>query len=1142
VWGAGVEQRRFDRGKRASLKRFKFLEEFMHKALTRLLPAMFAVVSLSIAASATTIPAGDYAIAVGYISYDVTGANVAQLDIANLTGPNDSADSSFPVATSVSLSNLSLTVDYAGAGSETFGSSYFTLGSDGLSFNGDQLSTLSGDPTGLGGAIGATLTGHFSTTTFALNYGFVQHNVVSRFSATISDPGGLQDGDLAVIYAAAPVPEPSTWLLMGTGLLGLFGMAGTRKLRRRSGYALGVGCALVLLSTASQAQTAVKLSTDTTPGTGASGGSVSVTGSGFPSGGITPADVNITVAATCGDAGTSATATLVTTVLGSTDKVQFTVPGLSAGTYYISLSGATGTSQAFASSNCAALTIATGVSSTLSIDTSRGTTDWVIKNGSFTLDFNAVNGAIWSIVPTGTQDQLIDFSPGDAVDPHTGLVYDPADGESTIGGTAIPAAWSGPSGIPGLAPQYFNLEPKGFYMDNSGFTAVTGVPTYTLTPSYLDFYTVFAASTTNTTEYEVHFVVTPNDPGIHIYFTLNHPAKQPNGTTTNAAGTIGGQVQWIWRGNVSVFTNFYQKLADLSMVTGVKTPLPSTDDCFSADNGRNTEDTTGRDTIALYPQLGVENAFSPYPDPDSGIPQGFHRHYCVKYDYSSYEYIHDAHGLFGNKYGQWVVFTAGHDTMIDGPTKENLNLTGNILTVEPNSDHYRTGGVGNETLAAGVAATRIYGPFYVRINQIGMATSSDIDGGVIQNSDDMFNDALAAGASFTNFYNNEAVLISKGYVPTTARGSVSVQVTGVAGNPRTAWAVLTQPGVNQELNTMSPQYTIDISSTGSGTFANVVPGTYRLSVFDFGNWGEYRNDSIVVTAGNTTTVPTFAFVPENFGTVVGTIGTPDRSSHEFLHGAYTQNYADGPLGYDDRETYSQWNYWADWANSPVPGAPVYYLTNGPGYTATNNPLKWNYAHWGAFDPGIYGGACPGGGDNTNGYQLTGCTSLGDTLGIPAYVATLTGHAGTAGTTTPTPAWPIHFTLTSNPTTGFVVLSHALASSQAGQTVTLNSQTALTYSGGSAHYSDAVERSGLSGYTEWITYQWPISALNAAGTDNVITIKITGTNSNNSDDAFRLELSPNGANPTVTGWHDYSFVTKVGSASSTTVANDAVPNP
>ena len=98
------------------------------------------------------------------------------------------------------------------------------------------------------------------------------------------------------------------------------------------------------------------------------------------------------------------------------------------------------------------------------------------------------------------------------------------------------------------------------------------------------------------------------------------------------------------------------------------------------------------------------------------------------------------------------------------------------------------------------------------------------------------------------------MLISKGYVPTTARGSVSIQVNGVAGNPRTAWAVLTSPGVNEQLSTAGYEYWADISNTGSATIPNVVPGTYRLSVWDFGHFGELRQDGILVTADNTTTV------------------------------------------------------------------------------------------------------------------------------------------------------------------------------------------------------------------------------------------------------------------------------------------------
>jgi hypothetical protein len=1098
---------------------------------------------LSTAASATDIP-------IGYISYDVTGTNVAEFDIVNFTGANASTfpDTTFPVVTPLSLTDLSLTVDYADGTSMVFGPSYFTLDADGLSFDGEQLSTLSGSPTGLFGADSATLTGLFNTQDVMLNDGTMAQ-VYYEFSANITDPSGLSDGDFAILNATV-TPEPASWILLGTGLLLLIvGRTGRARLKalannRNRGIALGLGFAVLLLTGSTRAEAStVKLNANASPSSGSAGTStVSVTGTGFPPGAISPGSVEVSLAATCGGPGTTTAASTVQNIIGTSDKVGFVIPGsLAAGNYFVSVSGTSESDVSFSSgSSCSALTVLAGASPTLSIDTSNPI-DWVIKNGALTIDYNSTTGAIWSIVPTGTQDQLIDFNPGNAT--VNGTVYDPADGESAIGGTNLPANWNGPSGIPGLAATYADKEPKGFYMDLAGFTSITAVPGYSLTSSYLDWWVAYPASgvaPTNTTEYEEHFVVTPNDPGVHIYFSLNHPAQVMNSSGTlvnNGSGTIGGQVQWIWRGNVNEFTNFYQKLADLSMVNHVITPLPSTDDCFSGDNGRNDQDTTGRDTIDLHPQVGVENAFSPPGDPESQIPQGFHRHFCVKYDFSSYEYIHDAHGLFGDKYGQWVVFTPGHDTLIDGPSKENLSLTGNILTIEPNSDHYRTGGVGTTSIPAGTAGSRIYGPFYLRINHFGMATDSSIDGGVIQTADDMFDDAVAAGTSFTHFYDNEAVLLSKGYVPSTSRGSVAIQVSGVAGAPRTAWAVLSQNGVNQENSTMSNQYTIDVSSTGTGTFSNVVPGTYRLSVWDFGQWGEYRQDNVVVTPGNTTSVPAISFAPENFGTVVGTIGTPDRSAHEFLHGAYTQNYADGPLGYDDREYYGAWNYWADWANTPSPGAPVYYLTDGPGYTATNNPLAWNYAHWGGFNPGLYGGACVASDDTTDAYKYTGCTSLGDTIGIPAYVNTLPGHSGTNGTTTPTPPWQIHFVTPNGASQSFVVLSLALASSQGRETVSLNGNS-LSYSPPSSFNSDAVERSGLSGYTQWVTFQWPISALNAVGADNVITTSVSGVNSNDSDDALRLELSNSGANPGVTGWHDYYYVT----SGTTTPSNDAVDNP
>lgn len=1147
----------------------------MRKGFLLLLPAVLSITLLSKNAYASDFPAFS-PIPVGYISYDATGANVAEFDIVNFTGPNDSSfpDMTFPIATSLSLSSLSLTVDYTGGHSEVFGSSYFTLDSDRLSFNGKQLSTLSGFPTGLFDATSAILTGTFSTQNLTLNDGSSEQ-VFRGFSATISDPSGLSDGDLAIINATA-TPEPATWTMLGMGVLLLIvGRAGIglRLKKCSAGVALGVGCAVLLMPGMARAQATVKLNALTSPSSGTAGTStVNVGGTGFPTGPIPAANVVVTLSGTCGGAGTTAPAATVQNVIGSSDKIGFAIPGsLSAGSYFVSVSGTSASAVSFSSGNCSALQVLPGASPTLSLTPNpSSSSDWIINNGALTIDFNPSGGAIWSVVPTGTTDQLIDFSPGDAS--MNGVVYDPLDGESAIGGTTLPSNWPGTSGIPGLSAQTFNKEPKGFYMDNAGAgTGGTGVGHYLLTDGYLDFWTDYSAASTGNLEYAIHYVVTPNDPGIHIYLAMNHQPGQ-------ASASIG-QIQWIFRNNPFVFTSFYNQFADLSMTKPVITPLPSVDDCFSAINGRNVEDVTGRDTIDLHPDVGtgpgtgVYNGFNQeqpvngvYPNPNAstqgGVPPGFHRNFCVKYDYSGYEYIHPAHGLFGNKYGLWAVFSAGHDGMPFGPQKQNLELTGNILTIEAMSGHYQTGfasisygtgapmwpyftnwtptGTQTQTQAQ-LQTERIFGPFYVRINQFGMKTGNDIDGGVIQTPTDMYNDAIEAGASFADFYNNETELLASGYIPSDARGSVSVQVNNIAGAPRTAWAVLSQPGTNHIFGNTTPDYTVDISANGTGTFNNVVPGQYRLSVYQFGQFGEYRNDSIVVASNQNTAVPTITFQPETVGTVLGTIGIPDRSSHEFLHGAYTADYGDEPLGFDDREYYGNWNYWLDWEFTASPGAPVYYLTNGPGYSASNNPLAWNYAHWNGYNPALYAGAYSSTDVSSDAYQ----TYPGNPGTIPTYVASLPGHSGTNGATTPLPPWQIHFATPSGGagSNQYVILTAGYAASQGGEKVSLNGTTALVYTPPSKDNSDAIERSGLSGVYQFVVYQWPISALNPAGQDNVITTQYNGggTNSEVSDDALTVSLSPTSAQPSVTGWNDYQFIAAAGAGTNTTV-NDAAPNP
>jgi hypothetical protein len=657
-----------------------------------------------------------------------------------------------------------------------------------------------------------------------------------------------------------------------------------------------------------------------------------------------------------------------------------------------------------------------------------------------------------------------------------------------------------------------NGQPSGFYMDNTGVGAGTTSATYTNAGTYLDWsYTVASNATTNPFTYTEHFVVYPNDPGFHVYFVVNHGA-------TDIAGGLG-QIQYVFRDSLTQFTNTYTVDESLGNPGAQIVPLPQNSEMFSTDPGRAVSDAT----VDLH---GFTD-----------IPAGFTRGVYTKYDYSSYEVLHKAHGLFGSKYGVWTVLPV-HDTQPGGPTKQSLIFTGNLLMMEAWSGHLDNALTYN--FAAGQVGSHVYGPFYIHFNTFGQAYTQA--GNTLSTPADMYADAVQAGQNFVPQYDSEAQLVASGYVPSTARGSVSIQVNGVTGAAKTAWAVLSDPGTNFQVSTVGHEYWADISSSGSATFTGVAPGTYRLSVYVLGQWGELRQDGIVVTANNTTTVPAVTFVAENFagatGSTVFTIGTPDRSSHEFLHGH-------DAAGHDDKEFWGEFNYWADFAATQ--GAVIYNGTSGPNGAATNDPTKWNYSHWGnSFDPGMYAGVYNASDDTTDGYQYagqsyTGLNGYAPESAIPNYVQTLATHSGTNGIGTPLPPWQIHFATPASQTgttaQSYVVLSVAVACAEGSYVVSLNGQQEIWHF---TNASDCGVRSGLSGYTQWFAMQWPASALNAVGADNVITISMSQTQGSE-DDALRLELSNTGAAPATTGWNDYTYIYGGGN-SQFTLNNDALPNP
>ena len=626
-------------------------------------------------------------------------------------------------------------------------------------------------------------------------------------------------------------------------------------------------------------------------------------------------------------------------------------------------------------------------------------------------------------------------------------------------------------------------QPYGLYMDDTGQGTGTVTSGYSQNGNeYIDWWVTTASNATNPFTYTQHFILTANDTGFHIYSTVGHSA-------TDIAGSIG-QWQYVFRINLADFTTTYTNNEGLGNL-GVQTvPQPSIAVSGNSDPGRVVSN-------AVEDLHGLT------------IPAGFTRQFYTKYDYSSYEYLHREHGVYGTNLGAWMVLPyTGTESMVGGPTKQNLIFTNNLLLMEALSNHFALS-LGY-TPPQGVATNRLFGPFYYHFNAF--TTTNTTPGS-------LYSEASAYEPAFNFLYDSDTTLATANYVASNARGTVApIIYNGGSSTPNTAWTVLGDNATNFQYTTQGRQYWVNNNATGTAAINGVVPGTYRLSSYLLGQWGEARQDNVVVKA-NQTTMPVLTFTPENFSsyTPIWTIGTPDRSGHEFLHGHDSS-------GNDLRDYWGSFNFWQDFAATK--GTQTYYATAVGSNPATNDPNQVNYVQWGTFDPGLFGGVYSSTDDTTDGYNYA----------IPSYVNTLTGATGTNGVGTTLPPLTIHFTTTAAQQAQgqYTVLSLGIACAENDAIVTLNGQQLIWHA---VNASDCMVRSGLSGFYQWIAMQWNTSLLTAPGQDNVLTIS-----SNHAEgftwDALRMEITNTSAAPGVTGWNDYEFLY----GSQDILANDAVPNP
>jgi hypothetical protein len=498
----------------------------------------------------------------------------------------------------------------------------------------------------------------------------------------------------------------------------------------------------------------------------------------------------------------------------------------------------------------------------------------------------------------------------------------------------------------------------------------------------------------------------------------------------------------------------------------------------------------------------------------SGLPGSWGNTSYTKYDYSAYTQFLQATTEYGSQFAVSALFTS-KDTMNGGPTKQNLMFTNNISMLEFYSEHY-----GNATYdykpTQGVDTSKLFGPYAFRFTPTNGETGAQL-----------YADAVNSMPALQAVYDTDTQLIANGYVTSNLRGTVQFNIANSAGwssNTNNNTVVLSDPNKNFQLTGSGYQYWTQIAPNGAASIGNIVPGTYRVSLYEYGQWGETRYDNIQIKGQQTALPQNLKFTPENFGTssAIWTIGTPDRSSHEFLNGHNTSATNGVVAGGDLRQFYGEYDFWAEEQTLGNPGKVVYYATAVGSTPATNNPNKWIANQWRTFNPGLYDAA----NSTTDNYSNL----------APAYVRDA-AHGGTGlgpGSYHGSP-WEVHFTTTAAQRAQgqFVVLSVGLSSVEAALTVSLNGHSETWSNTGAAATpisvnTDAMTRSGDAGIYEFLVFQFPTSdLLTATNANNLFTFSVNTTDGVMYD-ALRMEITNTSANPTTTGWHDYEFISNSGS--------------
>jgi rhamnogalacturonan endolyase len=349
---------------------------------------------------------------------------------------------------------------------------------------------------------------------------------------------------------------------------------------------------------------------------------------------------------------------------------------------------------------------------------------------------------------------------------------------------------------------------------------------------------------------EVHMALESGSPGLHSYMIVKYTPDMPDGLTIQ-------QLRYAFAAGDPSFTYFV------------------------------VDDQRG---IEQRPTIADSQHWTTLQDTTYALPDGR--------IWSKYQNITNLEGdnhvfMISNGSVGMSIIQAGKEAFAGGPTKQELTAhdyyKGEILLWHPFTSHY-----GSPDLAPEKGWEKIYGPFYLHVNEA--PASADAQANVRRMWDDAKERARQEQSRWPYSW------VSDPLYAVDTRSAVSGRLTIADGVPAEgAWIVLSPPGEDWQYQNLGYVYSARAGDGGRFTVKAVRPGTYTLTAFVDGVLGEYVREPVTVGARAHADLGDLLWQPARHGRTLWQIGTPDRSSGEFhVHG--------GPDGFRKYLTWLEYPY------------------------------------------------------------------------------------------------------------------------------------------------------------------------------------------------------------------------------------------